>query len=226
MLWVRTPVRIAGQRLSAQAADLGRALVTLARSRGGALAMIAVVIPVGLGASGNLLPAVAGDWKASANLVAVVTGQLGGLITVPGCIVGGYLCTRFAPRRMLMASGLACALGQAAMALAPHTPNLFAAFVLGNNLMLGAAWASVSAVMYEPLRRAGAATVGAVLSSLTNVPVVAMTALVGLVQVRQGSSAMLLVEAGLAVASVAAYSLLAWLWRPAPEVLATAAATA
>jgi MFS family permease len=225
MLWVRIPVRATTAPLTVQATELGRGLLRLARTRTGALAMIAVVLPLGLGAAAGLLPAVAGDWKASANLVAVVTGMAGGLVAVPGCIAGGYLCGRFAPRTMLMASGVICATGEAAMAFAPHTPAMFAAFVLGNNLLLGASWAAVSAVMYEALPHRGAATVGSVLASLTNVPVVAVTALVGLVQVRAGSQAMLVAEAGLAVASVAAYSLLAWLWRPSQAPLATAAAS-
>jgi PAT family beta-lactamase induction signal transducer AmpG len=226
MLWVRIPAGATSERLTVQATELGRGLLRLARTRTGGLAMVAVVLPLGLGAAAGLLPAVAGDWKASATLVAVVTGMAGGLVAVPGCIAGGYLCGRFAPRTMLMASGVICAVGEAGMAFAPHTPAMFAAFVLGNNLLLGASWAAVSAVMYEALPLRGAATVGSVLASLTNVPVVAITALVGLVQVRGGSSAMLTTEAGLAVAAVAAYSLLAWLWRPAPQMLATVAAAA
>jgi predicted MFS family arabinose efflux permease len=169
---------------------------------------------------------VAGDWRASANLVALVTGMLGGLVAVPGCIAGGYLCARFPPRIMLMTSGLACALGEASMALAPHTPALFAGFVLVNNLLLGVAWACVSGVVFEALPSVGAATVGSVLVSASNVPTVAMTALVGLVQTRQGSTAMLLAEAALAALAVAAYSLLAWLWPAARAPVAAVVAPA
>lgn len=228
MLWVRTPARAAAEKLTVQAASLGRALLTLARARTGALALIAVVLPIGLGAAAGLLPAVAGDWGASANLVALVTGMLGGLVAVPGCIAGGYLCARFPPRIVLMTAGLACAVGEAAMALAPHTPALFAGFVLVNNLLLGVAWASVSGVIFEVLPSVGAATVGSVLVSAGNVPAVTMTALVGLVQTRQGSTAMLLAEAAAAALAVAAYSLLTWLWRvtPAPVAGAPAAAPA
>ena len=215
ILWTRTPTRDAGLSLTHQATGLIRALVNLARTREGILAAIAVVLPLALGAAANLLPAVAGDWNASASLVAAVCGLLGGLAAVPGCLIGGYLCARFAPRTVYMWAGLVCGLGEAAMALAPHTPAMFAGFVLLNSVLLGVTWGAVAAVTLAVLPRLGAATIGTVLASLTNLPVVVVTVLVGSVQTGQGSTAMLLAEAGLAVVAVAGFSLLAWLWRPA-----------
>lgn len=224
ILWARTPPREAGQGLVTQVQGLWRSLADLARTRQGVLAAIAVVLPLALGAAASLLPAVAGDWGASANLVAAVCGLLGGLAAVPGCLIGGYLCDRFAPRTVYMWAGLVCGLGEAAMAFAPHTPAMFAGFVLGNSLLLGVTWGAVSAVTLEVLPPLGAATVGTVLSSLTNLPVVVVTVLVGSVQTRHGSSAMLLTEAGLAVVAVAGFSLLAWRWKPSrPAVLSGAA---
>src|SRR5437870_4322534 len=80
-----------------------------------------------LGAASNLFGAIAGDWRASADLVAVVTGMLGGLASVPGCIFGGYLCDRFPRRTFYIFAALANAGGEVLMALAPHTPFWFAA---------------------------------------------------------------------------------------------------
>lgn len=217
MLWARMPPATTAPRLIAQLGGLGRAMLELVRSRSGLLAMISLVLPLGLGAAGHLLPAVAGDWRASADLVALTTGALAGLTSIPGCLIGGYFCGRFPPRTVLMASGLACGFGEAAMAWSPHTPLMFATFVLLNSLLLGVNWAATSGVTFAALPVVGAATVGAVLSSLANIPVAGVTAFVGGVQVRHGSSAMLLAEAGLACAAVAAYGLLVWLWRPAPN---------
>lgn len=214
MLLMRVPPRPAGETLPAQARALGSTLWTLARTRLGVMAALAVTLPAGLGAAANLLPAASGDWRASADLVALTTGILGGLATVPGCIVGGYLCDRFPRRPVFICAAYACAAGEAAMALAPHTPLSFTVFVLLNQLLLGVAWACVSAVIYECLGRTGAATVAALLSSLCNLPVVVVTVLVGAVQTRHGSAAMLLTEAGLAVVSLTGYALLAWWWRP------------
>ena len=78
----------------------------------------------------------------------------------------------------------------------------------------------------EVLKPAGAATVGAVLASVSNLPVVVGIMFIGAVQIRHGSATMLLVEAGLAVLSVITYSLLAVLWRPAAKTFTTATATA
>ena len=224
ILWARTPSRPESPGLANHARGLGRALWGLARTRNGMLAAIAVVLPLALGAAASLLPAVAGDWRASSDLVASVTGLLGGLVAVPGCLLGGYLCARLKARTVYMASGLICGLGEAAMAWAPHTPAMFAGFVLVNSLLLSVTWGCVSAVVLETLPPVGAATIGTVLSSLTNLPVVVVTVLVGAVQTRYGSTAMLLTEAGLAVAAVAAFTLLVWLWRPAPATPATAPA--
>jgi PAT family beta-lactamase induction signal transducer AmpG len=198
-------------RSSREAVD---SLWMLLRSRDGLLAVIAVTLPAGLGVAMSLMPAVAGDWGASAALVAMVTGLLGGLANVPGCAVAGYLCDRFPRRTVYMYSALACAAGDAVMAIFPHTPQSFAVFVLANAALTGLAYGSVTAVIFDRLGKLGAATVGGVLSSLSNLPVVLVTVLVGVVQTRHGSNAMLFVEAGLGTISVAVYALLVSVWRP------------
>src|ERR1700686_4744369 len=146
--------------------------------------------------------------------VATVTGILGGLANLPGCIAAGYLCDRFPRRTVFMYSALLCAAGEAVMAMSPHSPQNFALFVLVNSALTGLAYGSVMAVIFDRLGPLGAATVGGVLSSMCNLPVVVVTVLVGAVQSHRGSNAMLLVEAGLGIASVALYALLTWAWRP------------
>ena len=217
LLWLRTPRRDPGEGVMAKAADLGRGMWTFARTRTGVLAMLAGTIPAALNASGSLLPAVAGDWKASAGLVAAVTGVLAGLISLPGCVLGGYLCTRWSARTVYMCGALACAAGQIAMALAPHTPAAFAGFILGNTLVQGVAWGSVTAVIFERLGPDAAATLGGALGSLCNLPVAVMVVIVGRVQTSHGSTAMLLTEATVAVLAVTAYAALATLWRPGSD---------
>jgi MFS transporter, PAT family, beta-lactamase induction signal transducer AmpG len=190
------------------------ALWTLMRTRAGVLAAVAVTIPAGLGAAGYLLPSVAGDWHASADFVASVTGALAGFASIPGCITSGYLCDRFARRTVYMWCALVAAIGEGVMAFAPHTPPWFAALVLVGSAFTGLAYGSVTAVVFEQLGSVGAATVGGVLGSLANIPVVLVTLLIGAIQVRHGSRAMLLVEAGLGVASVAGYAALVSHLRP------------
>jgi MFS family permease len=125
---LRTPAATGRADLRAHFSGLARAAAELARTRNGALAAILVTLPSGLGAAANLLPAVADDWRASADLVAGVTGVFGGLVSVPGAMLGGYLSDRFPRRQFYVATALAFSAVEAAMAFAPHTPLMFALF--------------------------------------------------------------------------------------------------
>jgi uncharacterized membrane protein YwzB len=104
------------------------------------------------------------------------------------------------------------------MALAPHTPTAFCVFVILNAVLLGVAWGALSAVLFDKLTGRGAATVAAILSSLGNAPVSVVTVVVAAVQAKQGSTAMLLTEAAIAVVALAVYMLVATLWRAAQPV--------
>lgn len=223
VLLLRAPRTTGATAFGARLRELWGALMELLRTRNGVLALIAVTIPVALGASSGLLAAVSGDWHASADVVALTLGAVGGLATLPGCVLGGYLCDRYPKRIVYVGSALASSLGLAAMAVGPHTSFAFGAFVLANAFLLGVAWAAVAAVIYEQLDGRAAATVGAVLASFCNLPVVVVTAVVAGVAERHGSTAMLLTEAALGVASALAYALLAWLWRPGTRVALAAA---
>jgi len=156
--------------------------------------------------------------------VALVSGALGGLASAPGCVVGGYLCNRFAPRTIYIIGGLAFAVGEAAMALAPHTPVTFGAFVLLNAFLLGMANGAYSALIFRSLGSRSVATLGSILASLGQIPVLLVTLVVGRVEIGHGANGMLFAEAGLGAGAVAAFAALVWLWRPTPK-LALAPAT-
>jgi hypothetical protein len=63
-----------------------------AKIRSGYLALLICLLPIGSGAASNLWSAVAGDWHAGADTVALVNGVLGGMVSAVGCVAGGYLC--------------------------------------------------------------------------------------------------------------------------------------
>ena len=212
---VNVPAAARGASITAAGREALFAVWKLLRTRGGALAAIAVTIPAGIGAAAYLMPAVAGDWHASADVVATVTGALSGLATIPGCITSGYLCDRFPRRTVFIWCALMGAVAEGLVTLVPHSPAGFAAIVLVNSAFTGLAYGSVTAVIFERLESVGAATVGGVLGALSNVPVVVVTMIIGAVQTRAGSIAMLLTEATLGVVSVALYGLLIVVWRPA-----------
>jgi MFS family permease len=213
---LRTPAATGRADLRAHFSGLARAAAELARTRNGALAAILVTLPSGLGAAANLLPAVADDWRASADLVAGVTGVFGGLVSVPGAMLGGYLSDRFPRRQFYVATALAFSAVEAAMAFAPHTPLMFALFAPLNAFVLGMPFAACNTVMFERLGPAGAATVIAILGSLANLPVVVMTAFVGQVESAHGPTAMLAAEAAIGTVAVLMFSALAWFWRVSP----------
>ncbi|HEV2366136.1 MAG TPA: MFS transporter [Caulobacteraceae bacterium] len=217
MLYLRAPRRDPADSLGRRLSAVGSEMLQLIRTRSGALAIIVVTIPAALGAVASIIASVAGHWRASADLVALTNGVLSGAISIPGCIFGGYLCIRFPSRPVYVWGALACALEEAAMALAPHTPAAFVGFILGYNLLLGVAYGGFATVVYECLGRAGAATVGGFMFSLANLPVLLVTLLVGQVGKHHGANTMLLTEAAIAVVVLAAYSALAWFWKPRPS---------
>jgi len=213
-LRLRSPPRERGEPLGDRLIDLVRVLWELVRTREGVLILMACVLPASLGAATGLLSAVAGDWHASADLVALMLGAASGVANLPGCLLGGYLCDLFPRRTVYVIAAIACAAGEAAMAFGPHTPLAFSAFVILNAVLLGVAWAAISAVIFDKLTGRGAATLSTVLSSLGNLPVSVVTVVVSAVETRQGSTAMLLAEAGIAAVAMALYITMASLWRP------------
>lgn len=88
--------------------------------------------------------------------------------------------------------------------------------MLVNALLLGVAWAALSAVIFDLLVSVGAATVSSMFSSASNVPGLVMTGVIGAVQTRSGSTAMLLAEAGVGVLAMLVFVAVARVWRESP----------
>ncbi|HEY4125090.1 MAG TPA: hypothetical protein VGM36_10780, partial [Rhizomicrobium sp.] len=86
----------------------------------------------------------------------------------------------------------ACA---AAMALAPHTPQMFVLFVCAYSFINGILFAGFSAVVLEAIGAGAAATKFSLMASLANLPAVYMTWLDGKVQTQWGSNALLFTDA-------------------------------
>jgi MFS transporter, PAT family, beta-lactamase induction signal transducer AmpG len=213
VLWMRVPRRPAGLKVAHQTLDLGRALWQLVTTRAGILTVLVQTMPAGLGTSFHLMAGLAGEWKADAGLVALMMGGLSALVSIPGCIFGGYLCAKITSKAGYVAVSLVLAASGTLMALGPHTPIAFAVQILGNNFLLGIAVTTCQAVLYEFLDDRATATMASVLYSLNNLPVVVMTFLVGWAQARYGTTEMMLLEAAVGVFCVVGYAALAWHWR-------------
>lgn len=176
-------------------AEVVKDLWQVARSRRGFLGLLICFLPIGTGAASNLWSAVAGDWQASAETVALATGVASGIVSAAGCLVGGYVCDRMDRKAAYVLYGVLMAICAVAMALAPRSEATYAGFTLTYAFMNGLTYAGFSAVALEAIGLGAAATKYNLFASLSNIPIGYMTAVDGWAAARWGASGMLYIEA-------------------------------
>jgi MFS family permease len=179
---------------------------SVARSRPGYLALVLMLLPIGTGAVA--WSAIAGEWKAGGNLVALVSGVLGGLVSALGALIGGYICDRINVRFAFCLFGLLAGLAAVIMAWAPRTPEMFAVFVLIYALAVGAGYAGYSAIVLQAIGKRSVATNFSLMAALSNVPIAAMTEFDGWTHDRFGTVAMIYGELAMPLLAVTAFALL------------------
>lgn len=177
----------------------------VARSRPGMLALLVVFLPISTGAASNLWAAVADDWHATAETVALVTGVLGGIVSAVGCLIGGYACDRTNRKLAYVLYGALQAGCAIAMALAPRTEAMYILFTLLYALITGLTYAAFSAVVLEAIGLGAAATKYTVFASLSNMPIAYMTVVEGWAHARWGVGAMLYAEALVAAVALVVF---------------------
>jgi len=197
---VASPINVIGR-----VASVARESWQLARSRAGALAILVLFLPLGTGAASNLWAAVAGDWRASADSVALANGVWSGIVAGVGCLIGGFICDRIDRKYSYALFGLVQAGCAVAMAVAPHSESMFIVFTLVYSLINGLTYASFSAVTLEVIGASGAATKYNLLASLSNIPIQYMILIDGRAHTLWGASGMLVTEAGIGVVGVIVY---------------------
>jgi len=165
------------------------------KSRMGFLAVFLCFLPLGTGAAANLWAAVAGDWHASANTVAFVTGLMSGLITSAGCLLGGWMCDRMDRKLAYVIFGLLQVVCALAMAYAPHTEIMYIVWTSLYAFGVGLSYAGFSAFVFEAIGKGAAATKFTVYASLSNAPIYYMTIIDGWAHTHYGPSGMLNTEA-------------------------------
>jgi MFS family permease len=190
--------------------DLVADVWSVAISRRGFLAILILFIPIGTGAAQNLWAAVAGDWHASADTVALVNGALGGVVATVACLFGGYICDAMDRKSAYALFGILGAVCAVAMALAPRTQAMFIIFTLAYGFLVGVSYAAFSAVTLEAIGRGAAATKYNLLASLSNIPIAYMTVVDGWAQTHYGSGGMLYAEAVIGIAAVAFFGVVAF----------------
>ena len=174
---------------------LGRDLLSMMKAAIPLFTIVLVCSPIGSGAMNNLWSAVAPDWHANANTVALVTGVLNGVVSAVGCVVGGWIADRVGRWWAYFGSGAALALVTVIMAATARTSLIFSSGVITYAFFGGIAYAAFSAVVLFAIGRGAASTKYATLSSLGNLPVIYMTAFNGWVHDRFGTAWMLQAEA-------------------------------
>ena len=183
---------------------MGRDLLAMLRSAIPLLTLFLITSPIASGAMNNLWSAVAPDWNAGPNTVALVTGVFNGIVCALGCLLGGWIADRFGRWWSYFSSGIALALVAIVMAMAPKTSTSYAVGVLTYAFCVGAGYAAFSALVVHAIGRGVASTKYAICQSLGNIPVAYMTAFNGWVHDRYGGVWMLHGEALLALVFIAA----------------------
>ena len=184
-------------------------LWAVSRSRAGLLVIVLMLLPLGSGGAQGLWAAIAGEWKADADTVALVNGVLSGLASLFGAVLAGWLCDRLDRRTAYCLFGLMLGAVAVGMALGPRSREVFVAATLGYAFVLGACYAAYSAAVLEAIGKGAAATKFNLLASISNIPIAVMTTWDGTAHDRYGADGMLFAEGGVAVASVIFFALFA-----------------
>jgi len=179
------------------------------RARAGILALLICFLPIGSGAASNLWAAVADDWHASANTVALATGVFSGIVSALGCIFGGYGADRMDRKTAYALYGLLMALSTVAMAVAPRTETMYVVFTLVYAFIQGLTYAGFTAVVLETIGLGAAATKYNLYASLSNMPIAYMTLVDGWAHTRWGAAGLLNVEAAFGVVGIIVFIVVA-----------------
>jgi len=191
--------------LGASLLDVGRDLWRLASGRIGFVALFLCFLPIGSGAAAGLWSAVAGDWGASADTVALVTGVLAGLLSAAGCLLGGWICDRMDRKQAYLLFGVLQATCAVAMGVLPHTEAMYVVMTSLYAVIMGLTYAGFTAFVLEAMGLGAAATKYSLFASLSNTPIAYMTSIDGWAHGRFGPAGMLFTEAVVGLTGLALF---------------------
>lgn len=185
-----------------------------AKSRAGFLALLICFLPIGSGAATGLWAAVAGEWHATADTIALVNGVMGGLVSALGCVIGGHLCDRMDRKFAYALFGVFLAAAALAMAAAARSQTMFITFTMLYAFVQGFNYASFSAVVLEAIGRGAAATKYNLYASLSNMPIAYMTIVDGWAYDRWQANGLLAADAMSGLVAVAFFAAVSVATRP------------
>ncbi|HEX2816219.1 MAG TPA: hypothetical protein VHN39_07495, partial [Phenylobacterium sp.] len=157
----------------------------------------------------QLWAAIAKDWGAGAGHVELAAGLLSGVVSIPGCIAGGWLADRIDRKLAYSLFGVTLSAVAVVMAFGPRTPMAFLIFACLYNFVVGFCYGAYSAVTLEAIGKGAAGTKFNLISSLSNAPILIVTLVDGWAETKFGATGMLYTEAALGIGGVAIYSAVA-----------------
>jgi len=161
----------------------------------GFLALLLNLLPLGTGAASYLFAALAKDWHVGADIVAKVTGGLGGLAIIVGCLIGGWISDQINKQKAFVFFSLLQAVCCVAMALSPHVPVMYIVWTLTYALINGLVNGAYAAFCLEASGRGAAASKFEIYASASYLPLYFMFWISGLSYTKWGAPGMLNSEA-------------------------------
>jgi len=153
------------------------------------------LLPLGTGAASYLFAALAKDWHVGADIVAKVTGGLGGLAIILGCLIGGWISDQINKQKAFVFFSLLQAVCCVAMALSPHVPVMYIVWTLTYALINGLVNGAYAAFCLEASGRGAAASKFEIYASASYLPLYFMFWISGLSYTKWGAPGMLNSEA-------------------------------
>ncbi|HZN93377.1 MAG TPA: MFS transporter [Myxococcales bacterium] len=164
VFWVKEPkevmspaasfLRMAVNRVKEIALDLFHTIF----SRTGIVLLVLCLAPVSTGALTNLFSAMAKDFHASENVVALVNGPGMGITGTVGSLIGGFVADRINRKINYALWGGATALCALGLSLVPFNQTTYAVGVLAYSLANGCAFAAFAAMVLEVVTKGAAVT--------------------------------------------------------------------
>ena len=189
----KKPTRSAREMFGGFFGDLYR----VCRRRECILGLACFLSPTACFALTNLFSGLGADFHASESWVTALNGAGVAAVCSVGCLVGIWVCRRYARRTVYIVTGFGGSAAALGMIWTPHTMVYFAAGVLAYNFFTGINYTAFTALCYEivgpenPL----ASTQMALLAASANLPISYMTAVDGHFHTTHGLAGMLGVDA-------------------------------
>jgi MFS transporter, PAT family, beta-lactamase induction signal transducer AmpG len=193
--------RLVRPSIAATFVEVLREVWAVLKSRPGLLVIFLMLLPIGSGGLQALWNSAAGEWKVSADTVALTGGLITGVASGVAALFGGYVCDWLDRRTTYCLFGVLIAIEVVIVAHLPRTPEVWIGASVLYNALLGACYAAYSAVVLEVIGRGAAATKFNLMASVANVPVTFMPVVDGVLHDRHGTNAMFYGEAALSVAA-------------------------